>query len=934
MYTNIVKILQEEGQLFGSGIVISENKVLTAAHIVTKDDNVKIIWEKSFVGIVDHIDNIIAIISVDDIEFSEKFNTLSNKLLFTKDEIITDSSKWQVQGFITNNQIEHQMAGVGIYHVYEGIADCSLSNISTGISNNYQGLSGSPVIVNERAVGILQIQRWDTRGELGVFFSSIDLFEKNLPDESVIDSLFVTQLTQKCRETCNSIINKNKDSAKYIPDIFVEEGFYKDNLRCFSLPLLFINRIIEDLNKIDFTKVNFILEGKKLQKIQFSDYLNKVNADTYNSIVIELKKEIKRCLNFLEQLKNDEKSKEGSLEEIFSQGIYLKEFLKWKLEKLLNQLEFLSYRFLLLTRNAGQGKTNFVCDFTENFLMKRKIPTVYYNASDFCELPSIVIKRFLTINGMYDEEYMASMLTEIWEKTKVPFVIVIDGLNENISLPHFENYIKQSIDELIQLPFIKIIMTTRNELLEERFGQLTQQNVGNTFFRMDMSRKRESRFSERIFEGYLRYFDVHIVNKSLFESTYRMLTNDTLLLRFFCEVNRHKKEVYMYNIYKYALFNQYYEKKKEEMKYKNIPGGEMLFDQLVDLICKYMVENRLFNNIPKNILNINEIQLLDILLEADVIFKEDQIIKKGFLEENETVLSFTFDEFRDFCITKYLLKQVDALISFPKIWETMCNENWSILEGVEKYVFFLAKTTAQGILPIIDKSRNYQRMYWENIWNLEDKYITNEDIQEIKKQFEIKSRYRKKIIECLLLRRDRSYFKIANIDLLFEIMDDIADRPGEFDNFINMYFPISKVDKYNREVDQEDCVLCCDDIINHLMQGLDEENTCIDYYDFLKLSIYLYEIMPENINKLWKKALMKCSNVIFKITEEFLKKENTAIFIKYNLEDIYSSLIDISDYEKFKELYIKYHSEKDYKNVNMLLEEKVYGHRGKVCYRF
>lgn len=920
MYANIIRILKKESNLFGSGIVISENKVLTAAHVVRDEDNVQIIWGKEFLGSIEYIDDAIAILSVDDTEFREKYNTLSNKLLFTADEVMADSSKWQVEGFITSELTKHQMEGVGIYPVDKLTSDYSLGNINAGISNNYKGLSGSPVILNGRAIGILQIQNWDERGDLGVSFSSVALLEDKLPDNSVVEPLFVSELKQRCSEICNSVISKNKDSAKYIPDIFIEESYYKENLRYFSLPLLFVNKIIEDLNTLDLKNINVILQKEKIQTFQFSDYPRNVSADTYDSLVNHLKRELKRCISVLEQI--DDKRRGGdSIEERYTQGFYLNNSLKWNLEEMLNQLEFLSYRIILLTRNAGQGKTNFVCDFTENFLVKRRIPSVYYNAADFCETPSTVIKRFLTANGTYDENYAFSILSEIWQKTKIPFVIVIDGLNENTSLPNFENHIKQSIEELIKLPFVKVIMTTRNELLEERFGKLTQKNIGETFFRMDMSGRREERFGERIFEGYLRYFDVHIVRESLLDSTYELLASDTLLLRFFCEVNRGKKQVYMYDIYKYALFNQYYENKKSEMRGKNIPGGEALFEQLVNTICKYMVENKIFNNIPRDVLNINEIQLLDILLEADVIFKEDQVVKKGFLSEYTEVLSFTFDEFRDFCITKYLLQKPDAQQSFPIIWDEMCNEHWGVLEGVEKYIFFLARTIVPDILPIIEKNGNYQHMYWENVWNLEDKDITGGDIQKWKEQFASKGPYRKRLIWYLLSRRNRSYFMVASIDLLYEILDNMADNPGEFDDFIKVYFPISKVDKYNQEVYQKDCVLCCDHMVRALMKGLDEENIHVDYYDFLKLSVYLYGIMPEAIKKLWEKALMSGCDAIIKITDEFLLKEHIAVVIKYNLEDIFESLIAISEHEKIKKLYIKCRDEEQYQHVNMLLKD-------------
>jgi hypothetical protein len=504
------------------------------------------------------------------------------------------------------------------------------------------------------------------------------------------------------------------------------------------------------------------------------------------------------------------------------------------------------------------------------------------------------------------------MLKQWWEKTKVPLVIVIDGLNENTSLPNFENHIIQSIEEWLKLPFLKIIMTTRCELFKERFGKLSQENMGETFSRIDMSGPREEKFKNRIFEGYLQHFNVHIMRESLLDSTYELLANDTLLLRFFCEVNREKEQVYMYDVYKYALFNTYYENKKKEIKGKKISGGELLFDRLINRICKYMIDNKTFHHIPKDILNISEIQLLDLLLEGDIIFKEDQVVKKGFVNECIEALSFTFDEFRDYCITRYLLKASDATQSFPVIWDAMCNEHWSILEGVEKYLFFLARTSASDILPIIEKNENFPNIYWKNVWNLEDEDITEQDIADWRAQFRSKGPYRRQLIQYLLVRRNKAYFKKVTIDLLFEIMDELSDNPGEFDEFIRMFFPILKVDRYNQEIYQENCVFYCNQMIKALIDGMDADNKNIDYYTYLKMSIYLYGIMPKDFTKLWVKALTSRLAVLLKITDEFLEKEYISVVVKTNLEAVYETLSGLTEDDHIREMYSRCQNREKY----------------------
>ena len=73
--------------------------------------------------------------------------------------------------------------------------------------------------------------------------------------------------------------------------------------------------------------------------------------------------------------------------------------------------------------------------------------------------------------------------------------------------------------------------------------------------------------------------------KFLSEKAYKLLSNDVLLLRFFCEVNIHQKQIYLYDVYKYEVFQQYIEIKTNEYC-----GNEVILNQKNKL-------NMLFNKI-------------------------------------------------------------------------------------------------------------------------------------------------------------------------------------------------------------------------------------------------------------------------------------------------------------------------------------------------
>lgn len=157
MHSSVVKILKPEDGIFGSGIIISDNKILTAAHVVGDETTVEIEFGKKFIGKVECVDDIIAIISVKSDDFKEKYALLSDKLYFTSIELLSEASKWEIEGYITENLEKHKMEGIGIYTSEDPIADYTLASIKSGLSRNYRGLSGSPVILNGRIVGIIQL---------------------------------------------------------------------------------------------------------------------------------------------------------------------------------------------------------------------------------------------------------------------------------------------------------------------------------------------------------------------------------------------------------------------------------------------------------------------------------------------------------------------------------------------------------------------------------------------------------------------------------------------------------------------------------------------------------------------------------------------------------------------------------------------------------
>lgn len=891
MYSNIVKIKQEEVEKYGTGIVIDSCTVITAEHVISPDERVNVEYlNETFKGDVIFHGNDIALIKIHDLKFKDLFYEQSDTLFFTDQEIFSEEDRVEIEGYRSYLLIEHSLSGKGIYPSNNTLIHCDyeVGSIIKGKLQDYSGLSGSPIILNSRAVGIVQIQVTDQSGVLGIGFTSINKFRQYLPGEAITQSKYIDELldTSKSQTLCE--IEKNKKSAKYIPSIFVEDDIFKENMRYFSDPILFLSKSIDELQSLDYSNINKVLKG---EEISFAEYSEKISPNNFFNQLSNVDAKIKHYINIIEIAKKKiDYNDSENLEDFFIHRSMFNNSIEFKLKQIANYLEFISKRIVVITNNAGQGKTNFLCDFTSNFLVKRNIPTFYFNASSFIENPATEILEVITINNQWEKEYVKKSLMKLWEITGTFIVIVIDGLNENTTLNNFGNYIKSSISELLKYPYIKIILSTRNEKYDERFGMLSDDNFGRQFCRMNMRQFRSDLSKKRIFKGYLKFFDVEILESTLPEAVYDQLTRDTLLLRFFCEVNKKKRQVHLYDIYKYSLFQKYYDLKKLELINSGNQINGNLFDKLIEHIAEIMIDTKEFSHIRLDELNSEDLQIAYQLLESDVIFKTEFRLKKGFVEDVDEIISFTFDEFRDYCLTRYIVRLEKAAEIFPKFWRDMDDNKWSILEGVQKYIFFLSRTESSEIENIIKKYSNYSSIYWKNIWNLEDSYIREDDIQLWKKHLFNVGPYSIQICKFLINRRDRGYFKNSSIDVLFDFLLEFSKTPGKYDVIIRKLFPFKINNRYEQAFSYNNYVILGDEFIKRSIDNFEILVERRNYVDALKLSIFIYHIMPNLINDLWQKAYSIIPSESLEILEEYVGINNTYIFIKKNVNDILSVL--------------------------------------------
>lgn len=974
MYQNIVKITLPSKNIYGTGVVLSEKFVITSEHVSLNNENICIEYKgKEFIGKEKVRDEYIAIIEVNDNTFAKQYNETDDKLYFTDQEIISRQSELEIYGYYSNDLKQHfiKSTGASLYSSDGYNVDFVISNIESGKLCSYKGMSGSPVICNNRIIGILQVQTGDFGGDLGLLFASVKLFKKTLTAEFLKESEYISNLFSDSNSYKQIVENKN--NLKYIPEIYIEDDQYKDFLRFFSDPALFFSKAIYELKNIFSSHLSdiYIHLNRIITKINNSNILNKsiatLSVGFLNVILSKtLTESYKEFCQFIRKIITDmqslfgknffEKNENDSLgyslilfnEHLRNSEIFLSKYHKLfdlphklflesesindceqfysDLDKLINDLtskdkeirniadviscftqfndelgsileyiKFINKRVVLLTKGAGQGKTNFLCDFTENFLMRRRIPCIYLNASTFAELPSKKIIKILTENEKWSLNYVRDALDKLWSTSRRLVIVLIDGLNENSS-NNFATMIEESIRELLTIPNLKLVMTTRSELFNERFPRLNKEVLGEYFCHVNMKTSYPETFKNRLVDGYFKHFNISVVNNS-FENIFDILAENTLLLRLFCEVYQGKRQVYLQDMFVYSLFEKYYTKKRDEIR-KIKFNGDILFDKVVEAISDYMISNEIFKNVPEESLNNNEIQLLEYLLTSDVVFTTDLLVTKGLLDNFlQKCVSFTFDAFRDYCLTRYLLTK-DPPNDFSILWKKMHDDTWSILEGVEKYIFYMAKTTNPNLLPLLQKdNNNYYSLYWNNIWFIDEKYFTEDDITKLKCQFFDNGKNITKVCKFLLNRTDKTYYRKTSINVLFEALNELSRTPGKYDTIIRTIFPLSESNKHSTGIKNSKVVLYCDFFVEKIEIRFKEKNIISE--DALRLTIYFFHILPKNIGNVWLSVASNTPSLIDSILQNYQKIDRSFIFVRRNISNIVNLLIDSTQNDMF-----------------------------------
>ncbi len=574
------------------------------------------------------------------------------------------------------------------------------------------------------------------------------------------------ELKNKLIEQTYFQIDKNIASGKYIPDTFMEISELKDHIRYFSDPTLFYNRIYKKVTSFNFEHLNRQLSNEKKESFEF-DVTNFSIAEN-----VDFESFYRQANNLLTYLKgkHDELSHNGNKGWAHSH----------KIDRQATNIEYISKQLCIITANAGQGKTNFLCDFANNVLIRRNIPTLYINGYEI-EASSIersLVHAVYPVNT-YSFAEIISGIKSYCINSKKPFVLIIDGLNENDSPQLLSTNLCNLIRELIKYKFIKIILTCRTEYYAERFTDIDKLFPEQTIRIDHIHAHLNKAQKERLLNNYLSYFEIQA---GLSEEIKTELTNNLLLLRIFSETYSGQTLSFVGDLQKDELFKAYYQKLYNEISHKLSADGfssvnARFIQRFIGQIITYMVDHKRFSNIPiLDGLEQTQTDLYCRFLDENILLRRDLVVSSGVFGKIE-VVNFTYDEFRDYLISCYLIdaiypKSPDRFKSFVAEYTPSGQQ---LAEGLRSFLFLLSKKHSDKKIHTWLKSLDwYKTAFINHIWDIDDMYINHDDIALIEELLPAHNKY---LIPRLLFigRWDTTRFPKLNIQILLKYLASLSD---------------------------------------------------------------------------------------------------------------------------------------------------------------
>lgn len=698
----------------------------------------------------------------------------------------------------------------------------------------------------------------------------IGVITNNLPQISLISpSVVMTELrliSETLTDHLRKQIQKQKNAKRYIPDVFVEVSSIKDKARFFAHPVLFVRKVIDDISRLNFDAANHLLAKFLFKPISMELPAKIKPADTIDEaceqsvILSKILNKTTETIKVFSRISSDFPPVPVSKDKqyIYADSKYILEHCSYNLQRqmkdCIDDLHAIQSSLFFLLAKAGQGKTNFVCDFAEKVLYKRSIPCLFFTGREMNCVGPDKIGEYI-VRSIFSDRYSGSLddmlgdLDKLSAANHTPVIIIIDGINEHTDINAFAHHLEKLAERILTHNNVRLVMTCRSEYFDERFSNFQIASFSDRiYFAQDFGRQMSDMHKEHLLKSYFRFFKLKCPYLS--DKVEETLKTDILLLRIFCEAYGDHNAVkdivlpQMLDLYKDEIFKTYLDRKLEEAAKQRDESSPLAvgkyerYRKVLRQIIGFMIENSQFTNIPVSELGEDRDTIAEMIGE-DIILRMDLAQSGSVLDEKTEVINFTFDEFRDFLLADHLAYVVfeKDTSDFERIVGCLTEPKSLVSEGVSRFLFYKSKRPeSRDIQPIIIKYDWYKEVFLQCIFSTKEELTTEEDLEEIKSLFPQNKRNAKWIFRSLLMLRWREdlYSKL-NIQLLFRILEELDD--AKYDGLIRPIF--------EEAYGWQDEDLPIDNIASQIGEILDDNedlSKCPSVVNLAELLIFLFSI--------------------------------------------------------------------------------------------
>lgn len=568
------------------------------------------------------------------------------------------------------------------------------------------------------------------------------------------------------------VVNKNITSGKYLPETFLENLIAKEKARMFLAPHKMYPLVYGQITSLNFDYYNNALKrkGKK------GDFRLKV-ADwdiKDKTIDIEKLRTIIGSIHTYLRKQVEKLGKDGNDGWLASR----------KIERLAGNLELMNKQVMVVTSDAGQGKTNFICDLVRNVLMADGIPYVFTNAYELSaeQLARSIAAEYNFI-GDYSLEEVLLKAEHYCHQHLQYIIIVIDGLNEHPKQGLFKTNLVRVLDAIKEHQHVKVLMTCRKRFFDGNYqsllhsggGGLFELKLGKQHRSMSNSENNEDRC---LIERYAAYYDVkEPVNPGIRNE----LLDDLLLMRIFFQGYQKQDLSKLTKIDYVDLYERYYNQLCEQIQTiieqeARVSNVRDMAKRLFGKIVVWMIENDLFANLPYDSvvesLTAEEKQCFASFMSANMLLRQD--MPEGVAGVSD-VLNFTYEQIRDYLVIRHLVDAVYPMNPerFGDLVEKYTDESNNQAEGTKMFLFlYLRNHDKNDVLEVVKKMPWYDDVLIEYVWDIPDKKITVEETEKVKNYLR---KHADGIVRVLAYTHwSPVKYKNLNLHVLFEVLEEMG----------------------------------------------------------------------------------------------------------------------------------------------------------------